>query len=139
MATGMTAKSRIALRRSARGRDAAFGSDLSKLSPSVTPAHWNSCNEADASLMPEPVLNTSQRRRNMCQSSVDIPTSTLGRSNFGPREAFTGPLCCGAECASPWFASSAIANASETSSVVKLQSGTEHETMTMVVVRMLLS
>ena len=54
------------------------------LSPSAGPAHWKSWDGADASSIPEPELNTSQRRVNTFHSSMDTPTSILGRSSFGP-------------------------------------------------------
>ena len=63
--------------------------------------------------MPEPLLNTFQRRTNTFHSSSDTPTSTLGRSSLGPRMAVGAAVTV---CESPWFVSRAIARASVTSS-----------------------
>ena len=66
--------------------EAALGLALKRLSPSLVPAHWNSWEGAEASLIPEPDRNSSQRLVTF-HSSVATPTSTLGRSSFGTRVA----------------------------------------------------
>ena len=84
MATGIIAKERMAASSWVRVPEAALGLALRRLSPSSVPAHWNSWEGAEASSMPEPDLKTSQRLVKTFHSSIVTPTSTLGRSSFGP-------------------------------------------------------
>ena len=86
--------------------------------------------------MPDPDRKTSQRLVKTFHSSKVTPTSTLGRSSFGPRvvagvgASFT-TAGAGFWWARLWFVSRAIANGSETSAVAKVQSDTEHLMTTM--------
>ena len=87
VATGITARERIADKRLSRDSDVACWFAFKILSPSAGPARWKSWDGADASVMPEPERNTCQRRTNIFHSSIDTPVSILGRSSFGPRDA----------------------------------------------------
>ena len=84
MATGIIAKERMAASSSVRHSEAAFALALRRLSPSSGPAHWKSWEGAEASLMPEPDLKTSQRLVKTFHSSIVTPMFTFGRSSFGP-------------------------------------------------------
>ena len=97
VATGITARERLASSRSGKVVDAACGLALRRLSPSSFSAHWNNWEGADSSSMPDPVRKTSQRRVNKFHSSVETPMFTLGRSSFGPRGAggIRGPVVWG--------------------------------------------
>ena len=100
VATGITARERMASSRSGKVLEAASGLALRRLSPSSFSAHWNNWEGADASSMPDPVRNTSQRRVNTFHSSVETPIFTLGRSSFGPRRTggSEGPATVGNVC-----------------------------------------
>ena len=67
-----------------RVSEAALGFALRRLSPSSVPAHWNRWEGTEESSMPEPDSKTSQRLVKTFHSSIVTPTSTLGRSSFGP-------------------------------------------------------
>lgn len=84
VATGIIAKERLAASRPVRFSEAAFGFALRRLSPSSGPAHWKSWEGAEALLIPEPDLKTSQRLVKTFHSSSVTPMLTFGRSSFGP-------------------------------------------------------
>ena len=127
VATGITARERMAARRVGKVSDVIPGFVLRRLSPSSAPEHWKSWDGADASSIPDPLRNSSQRLRKMFQSSIDTPMFIVGRANLGPLTC--AEWTCGLACASAWFPRRAIASCSETSDVWNSQPGTEHATL----------
>ena len=75
----------MAAQRVGRDSDVMLGFVLRRLSPSSAPAHWKSWDWADASSIPDPFRNTSQRLGKTFHSSIDTPMSIVGRTNLGPR------------------------------------------------------
>ena len=84
VAAGITAGERIVA--SSRGKDsvAALGFVLRRLYPCSPPAHWNSWESAELSLILDPVRKTSQHHVKTFHSSAVTPTLILGRSSFTP-------------------------------------------------------
>ena len=123
----------MAARRVGKVSDVIPGFVLRRLSPSSAPEHWKSWDGADASSIPDPLRNSSQRLRKMFQSSIDTPMFIVGRANLGPLTC--AEWTCGLACASAWFPRRAIASCSETSDVWNSQPGTEHATTTMLLLK----
>ena len=84
VATGIIAKERMVASSSVRFSEAAFGLALRMLSSSSGPAHWKSWEGAEASLMPEPDLKTSQHLVKTFHSSIMTPMFTFGPSSLWP-------------------------------------------------------
>ena len=88
VATGLTAGERMARRRSSSGCKVTCGLAFSRLSQSVGPAHWNNWDRVDGPSMSDPDWNTSHLQTKMFYSSMEMPTSIVGCSSFGPRDAW---------------------------------------------------
>ena len=74
---------------SSRGKDSAavFGFALRKLSPGSVPAHWNSWEGAEVSLILDSVQKISQHLLKTCHFSNVTPTSISSITSLGPRVA----------------------------------------------------
>ena len=85
MATGMTANALIAGRAVASGILVNSGWALRTTLANCSDAHSNSCPDADASDIDDPMRNVSNLLLNAFQSSLDRFDWSLGRSSRGAR------------------------------------------------------
>ena len=95
------------------------GLAFSRLSPSVGPSHQNNWDGVDGPSMSDPDWNTSHLQTKMFYSSMEMPTSLVGCSSFGPCDAWAWGGAGGVGdvrilWAGSWLLSRAMASTSET-------------------------